>query len=107
MPTYAHEDVVVRFPDGLAGTSVSNLLSNEGTFLVEMLSKKRGELFSLLSPEFRIQMVIDDGHVAFRRNEYQVRNEIGRFRRHFTIIAKWGPDQFQLRVLLDDNWDEV
>jgi hypothetical protein len=106
MPTYAHEDVIVRFPDGLAGTPVSNLLSNEGTFLVEILSKKRGEVFSLLSPEYRIQMVIDDGYVAFRRNEYEVRKEIGRFHHHFTIIAKWGPDQFQLRVLLDDNWDQ-
>jgi hypothetical protein len=94
MPTYAHEDVVMRFADRLAGTSVSNLLSNEGTFLVDILSKKRGELFSLFSPEYVIQMVIDGRYVAFRRNEHEIRKKIDQFRHRFTIVAKWAPDQF-------------
>jgi hypothetical protein len=77
MPTYAHEDVVVRFADKLAGMSVSALLTNKFTFHVRAFPHTQGELFSLLSPEYQIQMVIDDGYVTLRRNQYAARKEIG------------------------------
>jgi len=103
MPTYAHEDVVVWFADKLAGMSVSALLTNKFIFRVTAFPNTRGDVFSLLSPEYRIQMVIDDGYVALRRNQYEARKEIGRVERHFQILASWKPDQFQLALMVDDD----
>jgi hypothetical protein len=103
MPIYAHEDVVVWFADKLAGMSVSALLTNKFTFHVKAFANTRGDLFSLSSPQYRIHTVIGDGYVAFRRNQYEARKEIGRFERHFQILVSWKPDQFQLAFIVDDN----
>ena len=103
MPTYSQGGIVARFPDQLAGMSVSGLLSNKATFHVKVSSNATGELFALLSPNYKIQMAVGDGVVTFQRNDYEARKEIGTVQRHFQILASWKPECFQLALMIDDN----
>jgi len=103
MPEYTHEDVTARFPDELVGMSISTLLTNQGTFHVKVSSVGRGELFTFLSPQFHMKLVINDGFVEFHRNTYIARKEIGSVKRHFQILISWKPGLFQLSLIVDDK----
>ncbi len=103
MPTYTHEDVIVRFPDALTGMSVSGLLTNKATFHVKVYPPIHLELFALISPDYNIQIVVHNEVVEFRRNQFVARKEIGKVNRHFQVLASWQPNQFQLAIMVDDN----
>jgi hypothetical protein len=103
MPTYSQNGIVARFPNQLAGMSVSGLLSNKATLHVKVSPGAAGELFALLSPDYTIQMTVGSGVVTLRRNHYEARKEIGAVQRHFQILASWKPDCFQLALMIDDN----
>jgi hypothetical protein len=103
MPAYEHDGIRVSFSDKLPGMSVSALLQNKCTFQVKVFRDGQGELFSLISPDYKIAMSIQDGAVVFRRNEYEARKEIGLVQRHYQILASWKPDQFQLALMIDDD----
>lgn len=103
MPTYEYENVVVRFSDNLAGMSASGLLQNAWSFHVKLFPGGKGELFSLLSPDYQIQLLIEDGVVVLRRNGYEARREIGEVKRHFQVLISWRPDKTQLALIVDDD----
>jgi hypothetical protein len=103
MPAYERNGVVVRFPDAAVGLSVSGLLSNRGVFHVKVSPGASGELFALLSPDYRIQLLIENNTVRFRRNEFVAEKAVGRVRRHFQVLVSWKPDQMQVAVMVDDD----
>ena len=103
MPIYEHKGISAKYADKLVGMSTSGMLSNQGTFCVQLTYIQNCELFSFQSPEFKTHLIIDNGVVEFIRNDKVARKEIGSVHNSFSILISWSPDRFQLALIVDDN----
>ncbi len=101
MPTFQHKGIKASFPDQAVGLSVSKLLCNLGNFHFKVSPEARGQLFSLRSTNYVLELEIADGEVHFRRNTFVASKAIGEVRHFYQLLCSWKPDQFQLATMLD------
>jgi hypothetical protein len=111
MPVFSSGSCTVRFPDNLDGMAPSSLLLyNMNTFTVTILNpnvalnpRMSHEIFLVESTDYRMQLLIDNKCVRFRRGSFEACRSIEAARRKAQIICSWRPDQFCLTVLMDDR----